>query len=750
VVHLHGILETGEPCLLLDDRPRPYFFVPQARLGDARRALPGIVFEDTEMRAFDGSAVARATATNPGEVPALRQKLERLGIECLEADVRFTTRYLIDRGLRGGFEVAGEHTVARGVGRVYRNPELRPCTWTPALRVLSLDIETSPRADLVYSIALQMGEREAVLLLYDRPVRGAEDFGREPDLLRRFLALVREWDPDVITGWNVVDFDLAVLQKRCHHHGLRCALGRTEDELEIRRDASFTRESRAVLQGRLVLDGLSLVRGAFLRLEDYKLETAAQAFLGRGKLFAGDGRHHQIEEAYRSDPEALVRYNLLDARLVSDILERTQLIPLAVQRSLRTGMSLDRVSAAIASIDSLYLAETRRRGIVAPSVASDAKAARLTGGWVMDSTAGFYRNILVFDFKSLYPSIIRTFNIDPLTHVARPTPADDALRAPNGAHFRRSPRGILPELVARLAAEREEAKRAGDAIASNAIKILMNSMYGVLGAGASRLFAPAVANAITTFGQHLIQFAAAWVRGRGLAVIYGDTDSLFVDPREEDAERALALARELRGAITAAVAEHVRTAYRCDSHLELEFETLYRRFFMPELRGGKGGSKKRYAGLVASDAGEEIEFVGLESVRRDWTEVSKRLQQGLLDLAFHDRPVAEYVRDFVRRLRAGEMDDLLVYKKALRKSLDAYTKTTPPHVRAARLSGNAGRIVEYVMTANGPEPAGAATAPFDYEHYVEHQLKPVADAILGLLGEEFDDLLGKRKQLSLF
>src|SRR5207247_1869729 len=162
---------------------------------------------------------------------------------------------------------------------------------------------------------------------------------------------------------------------------------------------------------RQVLDGLSLLRGAFIKLDDYKLETAAQTFVGKGKLFTGPTRHKEIEAAYRTDPQRLVEYNLNDARLVTQILEQTRLIELAVHRSLLTAMPLDRVSAAIASVDSLYLAEARRRGVVAPSVGAAAKEARITGGYVMDSRPGLYRNILVFDFKSLYPSIIRTFNI---------------------------------------------------------------------------------------------------------------------------------------------------------------------------------------------------------------------------------------------------------------------------------------------------------------------------------------------------
>src|SRR6185295_16945915 len=103
--------------------------------------------------------------------------------------------------------------------------------------------------------------------------------------------------------------------------------------------------------------------------------------------------------------------------------------------------------------------------------------------------------------------------------------------------------------------------------------------------------------------------------------------------------------------IGAEVSAYVRERFGCDSHLELEFEKCYQRFFLPEVRGGKVGSKKRYAGLLVEDDGrEEIEFVGLESVRRDWSEVSKRLQKGLLDLVFHERPVEEFVRGFLAEL----------------------------------------------------------------------------------------------------
>jgi len=757
-VHLYGVLESGEPCLIIDDRARPYFFIRRTDSGRLRSLGIQLKPEECELVALDGDPVVQLHVGAPADIPGLRERLDQNDIECFESDVRFAYRYLIDRGIRGAFEVDGESKPQGRLGQVYRNPELRPAHWTPKLKILSIDIETTRDSNQVYAIALHTRDFERVLIVHDHVLQKGEPVHSEKGLIRRFLEYLHEIDPDVITGWNVIDFDLAVLSRVARRYGIRFAIGRNEEEFNLRKDMSFSRESRAVVFGRQVLDGLSLMRGAFIRLDDYKLETAARAFLGRGKLLAGDGRHTEIERYYREEPQRLVDYNLEDARLVHELLDKTRLIELAIERSLLTGMQLDRVSAAIASVDSLYLHNLRQRGVVAPSVGRAPEEAHVIGGYVMDSKPGLYRNILVFDFKSLYPSIIRTFNLDPLTLVhgistsdERRATSNSRVEAPNGARFRRDVVGILPELLAHLATERQLAKDVNDGVKANAIKILMNSFYGVLGASTSRLFFPEVANAVTTFGQQIIKWAAEMAREQGYDVIYGDTDSLFVHPGIDDPKRALAIAGKLRDFIGLGIARRVEEELGCHSYLELEFEKMYHRFMMPEVRGSKIGSKKRYAGLLVENGKEEIDFVGLEAVRRDWSEVSKNFQRQLLWRVFHDQPVEEFIKLFVADLRAGKFDDELVYKKAIRKDLGAYTKTTPPHVKAARkLKGDAGRIIAYVVTENGPEPAEELTAPPDYAHYIEHQIAPVGDAVLSLLGGSFEALVPSKAQLSLF
>jgi DNA polymerase-2 len=701
-----------------------------------------------------GAPVARVEVALPGDVPPLRERLTRMGIECYEADVRFAVRFLIERGIRGSLSVSGAWRPGVGVDRLYRNPVVSPGDWCPTLRALALDVETDPEARQLLSVALHgCGVSEVLLVLPRgrRAPRGARAVEGEGELIGELCRRVAELDPDVITGWNLIDFDLTVMARVAARRGVCLALGRGPEALRLRAARGGRRAREAFVTGRVLLDGIDLLRGAFVKLEEYSLEAAARSVLGEGKTLTGTGRGARIVELYRSDPERFAEYNRTDARLALEIVERLGLLPLAVERSRLTGMTLDRVGGAIASFDFLYLTELGRRLIVAPGVRGGAPGEGSFGGHVLEPVAGLHRNVLAFDFRSLYPSVIRTFQVDPLGLLPPGDGEPDPILAPNGAAFRRGP-GILTGLLDELFPARAAAIGRGDRVTSHAIKILMNSFYGVLGTPACRFYDPAVAGAITSFGREILLWSRDWFRDRGLEVLYGDTDSLFVASSCPSPEAALVQGRDLASRLNRALSASVAQRWRVESRLELRFERLFLRFLLPAARRGEAGARKRYAGVTAGEPEGEIVLVGLEAVRSDWTPLAREVQRQLYARLFRDRPVEEYLRGVVAELRAGRLDGELVYTKALRKPLAAYTATTPPHVAAARKLGAApGRRVSYLITRNGPEPAACPlSGPVDHEHYVQKQVRPVAEPVLAVLGLDFDRVVGDATQLSLF
>ncbi|HEU4403452.1 MAG TPA: 3'-5' exonuclease, partial [Candidatus Polarisedimenticolia bacterium] len=372
VVHLYGRLESGESFLVRDTRLVPHFFI-RAVDSEAARAHGAARQSPIDLRTMRGEPVVRVEVTAPPDAPPVRDALRGRGIPTYEADVRFATRYLIDHGLRGTVSiegVAGGHTASGGgdparapigVMRVFENPDLSEAAWEPGprdLRVLSLDLETDPRGERVFSAALSgdgvdevllaLPEGRVVTALSGAPVEGrVVACGDEKDLLRRLFARLREIDFDILTGWNVIDFDLDVLVAAARRLGLPFEIGRAPGAVRVVRDTSFWGRSRAEITGRVVLDGIDLLKSAFVKLQDYRLETAAREIVGEGKVdldergaaapeggASGPGRAEAIERAFRLDLPRFVRYNLADARLVLKILEKARLLELAVRRSL--------------------------------------------------------------------------------------------------------------------------------------------------------------------------------------------------------------------------------------------------------------------------------------------------------------------------------------------------------------------------------------------------------------------------------
>ncbi|MFP1779570.1 DNA polymerase II [Lonsdalea quercina] len=744
-------------------------FVPARHEAEVRAALNGekkAELRPLEMKSFHHEELLGLYCPQYRQLQRIEKRLQEAIVPIYEADIRPPERFLMERFITAPVWFDGD---AGPEGRLI-NARMKPEPhYRPPLSMVSLDIETNRHGEL-YCIGLEgCGQRQVFML---GPPNGdpadagdltLEYVASRPQLLEQLNHWIQLYDPDLIVGWNLVQFDLRVLQKHAERYGIPLRLGRQQAELEWREHGYKQGHFFASAPGRLIVDGIEALKSATWNFASFSLEFVSQTLLGEGKAMDNPyQRMDEIDRRFAEDKPALAHYNLKDCELVTRIFDKTELLPFLLERASLTGLAADRSGGSVAAFTHLYFPRMHRAGFVAPNLGEIPPEAS-PGGFVMNSRPGLYDSVLVLDYKSLYPSIIRTFLIDPvgLTVGMRHPDEQHSVEGYRGAWFSRK-QHCLPAIVGSIWQEREAAKRSGNKPLSQALKIIMNAFYGVLGSSGCRFFDPRLASSITLRGHDIMQQTQALIEARGYQVIYGDTDSTFVWLNHAHNEQeADAIGRELAQYVNAWWREHLARTQGLECALELEYETHYQRFLMPTIRGAEQGSKKRYAGLTLNANGEpQMVFKGLETVRSDWTPLAQRFQQQLYARIFRREAYQEWVRDYVRKTQNGEWDDQLVYRKRLRHKLSEYQRNVPPQVRAARMADEYNREhgrplqyqnggwISYVMTVNGPEPLETRHSPLDYQHYVEKQLQPVADAILPFLQDDFTMLV--TGQMGLF
>ncbi len=773
----------GAVQLVVSDE-RAVFFVEVSSAKQAKEIL------SKQKIALDEIKAVKLKAFNQVDVVALyfltlrefyqaREALKSQGVKCYEDDIRPDDRFLMERFITADIAFAAEQVPINFAAKSpYRRFEQVKCKRIDKalqsdieLTTVSLDIECSMSGEL-YSIGLYSEHCQQVLMIANQVEIAREQQANpecdidivwqanEKQLLETLLVWFSQHNPDIVIGWNVINFDFNLLQERYDLHGLKFTIGR-DGQTPYWRKNSASEQQFIEINGRVVLDGIDLLKTATYNFPSFSLDNVAHTLLGIGKKVTDvDNRVQEITDNFHHNKTALARYNLEDCRLVRLIFQHTQLLEFAMLRAQLTGLAIDRIGGSVAAFTNLYLPKLHRSGYVAPNMGDGDQGFESPGGFVMESTPGLYQNVLVLDFKSLYPSIIRSFNIDPMGLIEGLKSPETAIAGFDGAYFSRE-QHFLPDIITELWKERDKAKADKNAALSQAIKIIMNSFYGVLGSTGCRFFDPRLSGSITKRSHSILKTTKAWIEAKGYQVIYGDTDSIFVHVGDEQSAAASrALGKSLQDDINQQWQQFLLEKFNIVSELEIEFETHFSKFLMPTIRGQDIGTKKRYAGLVQKGDQQHLIFKGLESVRTDWTELAKQFQGTLYRKVFNNEPVADYIKQMVADTLAGKHDHLLYYRKRLRRKLDLYVKNVPPHVRAARLADeiyqqqgkplkyqNKGWI-EYVMTTNGPQAKGCQNAALDYQLYIDRQLMAVADAILPFINTSFDEITNS--QMNLF
>jgi len=773
------LLMKGKRFFRLYAHYEPYFYV-DAPLG-AEKEIMAVKAQSRE-RMVSPVKLARAKMNvlgkekelwkvycdRPYDVPSVSGALK---FPCYENNIPFGRRYMIDNGLSPFMEMTYLRE-GRHIKKILRTREVN----TP-LRTMAFDIETynpkgmpQPERDEVIMISYEMdGERKVITSKpIDRPfVIACKD---EREMIKKFLSVIKEKDVEVLLGYNSTVFDLPYLAARASVNGLEFAIGRDGSSFRVKRRGI---RDVAEIVGRIHVDLYPLVRfmgfiGAF-KISKYTLENAYSELTGKKKLMVKKLEIYKMWD----DPELvkdLADYSAFDSQATMEI--GKMLVPLMVEMGRLTRLPLfDAVGATAGQlVESLLMQKSFEYHQIIPNKPDDALAQErelgpIQGAFVKLPQPGIYENMVVFDFRGLYPSIITSHNIDPYTlNPPESVPDSECYISPNGHRFSKKPRGLLPTVLEELIKMRGEMKnklkkaekdtREYEELFARvqSLKILANSYYGYLAYPRSRWYSRECGESVTAWGRHFIQETIEKGEKAGFAVLYGDTDSIFLLMGEKKKEDALAFMKKINDSLP--------------GDMELELEGFYPRgVFVTKKHMGKEdkGAKKKYA-LIGEDG--RIKIRGFELVRRDWSNVAKTTQRKVLEAILKDgskEKAVKIVKDIIEELKGGNvpLEDLTIYTQ-MRKDPNKYDIVSP-EISAAKKAAEAGMQIEkgmmigYVITKKGASISDKAqlvelAKDYDPNYYIDNQVLPSVLKILKELGYSEDDLKfkGEQKGLSSF
>ncbi len=748
VVHVFGRTDDNEAVHAEIYEFKPYFYAPASSVSpDQLRQYDRITgWEETDAdgepyESIRGERLVKIFGQTPRDVGQMRDDFDHY-----EADILFPNRLLIDKDITSGVRVPARESEDGSL--TVHHSEVDPVEASADPRVNTFDIEVDDRSGfpedgeepIVCLTSHDSYDDEYILWLYQSPegVDGPEAlagydpigdddldvdvriFEREEAMLEAFVDYIVGTDPDVLTGWNFDDFDAPYLldrldELRSFDHDYDLDIDRLSRVDEVWRSDWQGPD----IKGRVVFDLLyAYKRTQFTELESYRLDAVGEQELGVGKeRYAGD-----IGDLWEDDPERLLEYNLRDVELCVELDREQDIVDFWDEVRTFVGCKLEDATTPGDAVD-MYVLHKLHGEFALPSKGQQ-ESEDYEGGAVFDPITGVRENVTVLDLKSLYPMCMVTTNASPETKVDPERYDGETYRAPNGTHFRKEPDGVIREMVDELLTEREEKKERRNSFDPDnpeyerldrqqaAVKVIMNSLYGVLGWDRFRLYDKEMGAAVTATGRDVIDYTDEVVAGEGYEVVYGDTDSVMLqlgDVSAEDIDSSVEITDamrekhpemdepeletiaatiqkgfELEETINASYDDFASDRLNADDHrFQIEFEKLYRRFF-------QAGKKKRYAGHIVWKEGkdvDDIDITGFEYQRSDIAPITKRVQKEVIDRIVHGEDaesIKEYVGEVIEDYQAGNVDlDDVGIPGGIGKKLDNYDTDTA-QVRGAK------------------------------------------------------------------
>lgn len=772
---------------LLDPSYKPYFyFIPAGKndisgafVQDGDRMIKPLSTEKAA-RTLLGKNVegVKVFLNNAAHVPKLSEAMQHLG-DAYEKDIPFAKRYAIDKSIT---PLTMHNIRARKEGKRLILESIEPTgSKEPVqLNVMCFDIEVyspsggMPKAEkdpiIMISYSFKGREKKSGVITFKKiDLPFVESMGDEKLMIKRFMDLLNELQPDIVTGYNSSGFDVKYFIDRCNALNMKFSMSRFEGETKIERHGLVDRvkvAGRVHVDMYTVIKFISIVGAAesILKLNSKTLKNVYEAISGDSKKVMVDKPNiWKMWDGGREELEALATYNLDDSFALQKVYETFSPIMIELARLTYDPLTDVCVSTTGQLVEFMMMHSSCHNGELIPNKPDDRESRErlrnpIEGAYVKTPEPGIYDNLAMFDFRGLYPSIIISYNIDPSTVCKDCT---EYFESPDGTRFDKTRKGIMPALLQMMMNERAAVKKAYKKDPSNlllgsrsmALKIVSNSFYGYLGYARSRWYSRPCAASVTAFGRQYINDVMSKADGRGMKVIYGDTDSLVMLMADKTKEDALEFMKDYNS--------------KLPPPMELELEDFYSRGVFVGKKVAKesdaAGAKKKYA--LLSESGR-IKIRGFELVRRDWSRVSRDTQRAVLETILKEgdpKKASDIVKETIRRLRAGEVPlSEVVISTQLRKSIEGYDVKSP-EVSAAKKAVKEGfktkeevenNIIGYIVTKHGNTISDKAelegmAKDYDPEYYINHQVIPATMKILKELGFSEEELkgLGTQKKL---
>ncbi|MCD6461767.1 MAG: hypothetical protein J7L61_03395, partial [Thermoplasmata archaeon] len=749
LIELYGVTRGGKSVVVLYRGFRPYFYVCEPEKGLLRTLEEDKGVEGMEETSLWVDGMERrcwkVVVKHPWDVPSYRARAADRCYKVLAADIPFGHRFIYDMGIGSSFRVRGREVSSGEMSAEYHVDLVILASGfedmediKPPLGVFSFDIENSIDSGEIFTICYVHRGRDG------ERTEGCIS-GGEREILEGFVSLVLRLDPDIITGYNIDNYDLPHLEKRCEVHGLSLGIGR-DGSTPARVNNQFWR-----VKGRVVADAWWNAK-VYLRPKKETLNHLAMLLLGEEKL---DVDRRKMDEEWAGNPERVKEYCLKDAELALGILDKIGAVERNLDLASVSMLPLDDVLNGRTSvmIDSILIRAADERGIGVPMNRYGRGGKRIEGGYVHAIKPGLYDWVCVLDFKSMYPSIIISNNICMTTLSPQGT-----IESPSGARFLAPEvkKGLVPSLLEELMERREEAKaRMKNASTEeerwyydglqNAIKVLMNSFYGVFASSFYRFTNKDIGSAITSFARSNVKSIIASLEDEGIRVIYGDTDSVFFQSPIGELEGAVAFGQE--------VAEKFSKR-----GMVLEFEKLLNPLF-------SHGKKKRYAGKVVWPE-EDIIIRGYEIRRTDSFDFQSEALMEVFQRIFErdTEGAVSRARELVEMTRRGEVpvEKLVISRtcRDFRAYKDPDTQATVQTAKKLKERGyefTPGMKVSWIVVDSRRRPQHVEPwidgEPFertpDYQYYAERVASTLA-RVTEVFGVDEKDLLFGHSQRTLF